>query len=239
MADAVAGPETMAGVISLASRAAVRDNAPLSTVAKTLTVIPVPYLQQRDNRMRPGGTCNVTCVAMLAGAAGEDVGDADGVQLEDRLYAELRTPEGRRTMTRRARWAVDNDVAPETVHAMMSWLLRRHGYPRARFLQGVNRPRLIEIVRGGARTHAQPVIVSGAFTRSGHLVVVRGATRAGDLLVNDPWGDWTRRYEGDAGRCGRRVLYPADAVWAALDRGGEGAWVHVPGKPKLSGKADA
>ena len=95
--------------------------------------------------------------------------------------------------------------------------------------------RLIEIVR----ERGQPVIVSGAFTPAGHLVVVRGATTAGDLLVNDPWGDWTRDYAGEDGRRGRCVLYPADAAWRALDRDGEGAWVHVPGKPKLREKADA
>ncbi len=208
----------------------------MGVAAKNLLTVPgLPYLGQRDNARRPRGTCNLSCVAMLA---------TDGATA-DELYAELRSPGGRRELRSLTRLHRNNGMArsaihmmpPERVHAMLVWLLARHGYPYAKFVESCVRDTIITTLVDDCR----PIILFGTFTRpahrvrSGHMVVAVGANRAGDLMVNDPWGDWTKGYRGDAGHQGGRVVYRAGVVWDALmQREGPGYWAIIPGAAESS-----
>lgn len=129
--------------------------------------LPVPYLSQRDNEHRPGGTCNVTSVAMVMRFFGI-VGDGHG-QLEDQLFRKME----------REGW---NRLDPYHLSRLFRWKgLRNRFNEYATWID--------------VRAHLaarNPVIVHGWFTQpSGHVVVIRGwDPERRQWIVNDPAGEW-------------------------------------------------
>lgn len=213
-ADAIVGPRTW---FSLK-----REDHRLEPYYDYLQRYDVPYLDQRDNKEHPTGTCNITCVAMAAAYKGEPI-VIQGEQLEDVLYRELLTDEAVAYQRRVAAWSIDQCVPARQVHDMLEWLLRRHGWPLAHFATSWERSNLQELLY----RKVSPLIVSGSFTKAGHIVFAIGCTKYGDVLCHDPWGDWTRRYKGALGQDGCNIIYPADTFWPLVTRGGGNIWAHV------------
>jgi hypothetical protein len=151
----------------------------------------------------------------------------NGVQLEDALYDEINGPEALAYMKKNFSWAVDQKIPPQQVLGMLEWLLKRHGAFQAKFTTEATKDTILKAL------DTAPVILSGAFTKSGHIVLAIGKTKAGDLIVNDPWGDWTTGYTNTNGAS---RVYPNETIWKCLDKGKGKCWAITIGAaiPKVS-----
>jgi GH24 family phage-related lysozyme (muramidase) len=138
---------------------------PPVTTAGTRTLLQVPYRSQRDNTENPGGSCNVTSVAMCLLFLG--MKDPPGVQLEDDLY---------RKMEQRG-WDRHD---PQQLKRMIESF---PGYKDIFRVDGSFKDIQSSIDAGN------PVIIHGYFTQSGHIVVICGYDDTG-FIVNDPNGEW-------------------------------------------------
>jgi len=212
--------------------------------------LPVPYLTQRDNRIKPAGRCNVTCAAMVATFFGwpavlhsaaitknDRVNTALG-ELAKRIPGSTNTPRKRRgeyfQLEDVLSWIMDNDyqadearekLAPwaskaignHNIHAMLAWLLTELGIPaKAKAMQYGE---ILQTISGKLEGNGVPLIISGQFTLSGHLVVGMGHINDHDLIVNDPWGDWMRKYRGSGAAVGAQRVYPYEPLQEVLYRG--------------------
>jgi hypothetical protein len=182
----------------------------------------VPYLSQRDNLRHPSGTCNVTCLAMtLLYLGARPVGAG---QFEDELYDLIQGPEGEAHY--RASGLIDVFGAGWrnrcTIHAMLAWASGRYGH-QDRFLMRATWDEIFAHLDSTG-----PVILAGKFTGAGHLVLLVGRTESGDLIVHDPWGDWSQMYRG-AGACpeaGRFAVYDFASAQQVLNKPGDRVWAH-------------
>lgn len=175
----------------------------------------VPYFSQRDNQLDPGGSCNVTSVAMCMAYLGI-VGDGSGRQLEDQCNLYLKE----QGLSRHN---------PEHLVLLFRWkgLADRFSY------QGTWKQALEHLAEG------LPVIVHGEFTASGHIMVIRGWDPVRqEWIVNDPAGEWQpgRPY----GNYGSWQTPPAGNgsrfKFATMDRlcspeGPGHVWLHRPRRP--------
>lgn len=163
---------------------------------------PMPYFKQGDNLNNPGGTCNVTSLAMALAALGI-VGDGNG-QLEDQLFREA------------ARRGLDYHEA-DTLRILAEWKMRKDTFKRAATWAEI-------------RAHLQkglPVILHTFLTPSGHIVAVRGFDDSayagqGAFICNDPAGEWHGGGYGERPN-GNAVPYSyflLDCACRATDRGG-------------------
>lgn len=200
-ADGAVGPHTaarLAGAVP-ASFAA----APVST----LTCIEgVPYRTQRDNVHAPGGTCNVTALAMaLLYHGAQPLRPAE--QFEDELYELLNGPEGMEYYRGHDAPTLREGFPPNEAFDMLVWAAQRYGadasFSTARSLADIE----------GEIDAGRPVVISGHFTGSGHIVLLVGLTAAGDFICHDPYGDWLRGYQS---RDGAARIYPRERVLSVL-----------------------
>jgi len=180
---------------------------------------PAPWLSQRDNWKNPSGTCNVTSCAMALAWLGSPI-ITGGKQLEDSLFEEINGPEAMKIMKKNFKWALDAKTPPQQVLGMLEWLLKRHGVAKAKFSTEATRDSILKAL------DTTPVILSGKFTKSGHIVIAVGKTQADDLIVNDPWGDWTTGY---ANSNGAARVYPVEKIWTCLDKGAGKCWALTVG----------
>lgn len=165
-------------------------------------VLPVPYLSQRDNQIRPGQTCNMTCAAMVIGFYYPEKLKGDR-QLEDILTKELTAEKG---------------AGAIYYHANIVAVLDEYGVI-SRFSTGTPWGVIKEHLDGG-----NPVIYSGKFTKSGHIIVLRGYDDKG-FFVNDPWGEWFA--SGYQNKSGENLHY-SFAMMERLSYGGAaGGWAHL------------
>jgi uncharacterized protein YvpB len=168
-------------------------------VADGDVVLKVPYHSQRDNRFYPGGTCNVTCYAMVMAYHGVKQRRPE-LQLEDELCKFL-----------------EQHGKDRRVHDHLAWMARQYGL-QASFNTAHKWDQIRHEIRSG-----RPVIVSGKYTASGHIIVIVGL-RGDDFIVHDPWGNALREYRV---RNGRQLLYPYTYLHAktrALNSAGK--WAH-------------
>jgi len=179
----------------------------------------MPWLTQRDNWKVPTGACNVTSCGTARVWAGAPA-VVGGVQIEDAMYDEINGPDARKYMKKNFGWAVDQGIPPQQVLGMLEWIMRRHEFPKAAFTTEASRESVL------AALDKAPVILSGKFTKSGHIVCGVGKTKAGDLVVHDPWGDWTSGY---AVANGAYRIYPNEKIWNCLDKGGKKVWAMTLG----------
>lgn len=131
----------------------------------------VPYFSQLDNKYVPGGTCNVTSVAMCLAFFGI-VGDGSERQLEDQLTQKC--------------WAEQWDRhSPYDLAKLFAWKKIPHRF--------TERATFAEVKKH--LDNGKPCIFHGWFTRSGHIVAVRGYDDSayggkGAFVLNDPAGEW-------------------------------------------------
>jgi hypothetical protein len=207
--DGLVGPATQAQLQAAAAPAGLLDEGPLVRCLK------VPYRTQRDNAHDPLGTCNVTTLAMGLLCFGVRARDPRQ-QLEDELYELLHSDEATDYYRSSSPELFKRKVPAHEVHDNLAWAARKHGVP-ASFSGHRSRAELDGELSGG-----RPVLLSGAFTGSGHIVLLIGSTRDGDLIVHDPYGDWTTKYKDLHGEA---RIYERDRAWSTLkDLDSETKW---------------
>jgi putative chitinase len=133
----------------------------------SMKVLPdFPYFSQHDNENNPGGSCNVTSMAMglyYLGIRGDD----SYPQLEDQLYDRCE----QRGLSR---------------HDALSLKALVETYPGCKDDYTSNGS-LADIRK--AIDEGKPCVVHGYFTGFGHIVAVKGYDDKG-FIVNDPWGEF-------------------------------------------------
>lgn len=163
-----------------------------------------PYFSQRDNKHNPGGSCNVTSIAMCLYFLGIR-GNGNG-QLEDQLYVEME----RTGLSRHSPY----DLAK---------VANKHG---AKLTPPIVDNFVISSNLTDIKRHLDrgfPVVVHGYFTRFGHIVCVAGYNdETKQVFLHDPWGEWSASgYDKSAS--GKYWLSYA-AFERITDRGG--IWTH-------------
>jgi GH24 family phage-related lysozyme (muramidase)/uncharacterized protein YvpB len=184
----------------------VKLNINIETIAVTATSqshvnINVPYFSQRDNINSPGGTCNVTCVAMCLAFYGIKA-KSSNQQLEDELFK-----------------IVENNGWDRHVHDDLTRLFGVYGV-KSQFTTDATWQQVKNHIQGG-----NPVIISGQFTKSGHIIVLRGFDEKG-FFVNDPWGEWFS--SGYQNRSGENLHYSYELCNKVSYGGDKTTWAHFP-----------
>lgn len=192
--DGIVGPKTW-GELLKKERLFDRQTDPIKWVKIT------PYYPQRDNEYHPGGTCNVTSLAMVLAYHGVVPTKAD--QLEDELFLRLQKPDAIAEFNRSYPSLKKMGYKPRHVHGMLGWLAKRYGFTWS-FSERVSREDLAAF-----GSSVGPMIISGRFTASGHIITLVGMTLLDDLIVHDPWGDWNSGYRN---RDGKYRIYNREAM---------------------------
>ncbi len=174
------------------------------------------YYTQRDNKIDPHGTCNVTSYAMAARRAGCLWSYADGAQPEDVLAKFLLSKDAQKHMRKVAPWAFGKRgrmvYKPYEVHAMLAWGYNEltSGHASAEFGTQWSLTELVYLQAQGAG-----VVVSGNFPHYrlktiGHIVCLAGVEYTGSipespadvdfekieaLIIDDPYGDYKSGYD--------------------------------------------
>ncbi|EAW35265.1 C39 family peptidase [Lyngbya sp. PCC 8106] len=187
----------------------------------------VPFHTQHNNKYNPGGSCNVTCIAMILKYYGIDSRtktDLDqDVQLEDVLY--LKT----------SQWDKENGFfgSEQARHKplFLMRLLREWGQKygqgalqNSHFKEFASENEIKQHIASG-----NPVVIHGYFTHSGHIIVVKGYDETtNEWICNDPNGKWLG-YQGgyDKNASGENVRYSYDNINEVCHIGG-GIWCHFP-----------
>ena len=157
-----------------------------------------PYYTQRNNKIKPGSSCNVTSMVAALSAAGWPVEKmaSGGRQPEDELMRFIMTD-----ASCDRKWRMldpQGKIPPNEWHAVLAygtnrWLLGL-GYSSG-IVEWKENATLEEIRqqvdKGGS------AVVSGQFPYQGgkldHVVAVVGHDAAG-FIIDDPWGDWHDGY---------------------------------------------
>lgn len=161
-----------------------------------------PYYTQRNNKYKPGETCNVTSMVSALSAAGYPVEQMlpDGIQPEDSLYRFIMTDNACANMWRRL--DPKGNIPPNEWHDVLAygtsrWLIA-HGIKCAsiHFVKARESDIRALIDKGGA------AVVSGVFeTQNGkinHIVSIVGYNSEG-FIIDDPWGDFRDKYDTQNG----------------------------------------
>lgn len=173
---------------------------PLSWIKMT------PYYSQRNNEYHPGGTCNVTSLAMVLAYHGVRATRAE--QLEDELYLRLQETDAIAEFHRSYPALVKMGYSPRHIHGMLGWLAKDYGF-KWRFSDYTTWKAMDEF-----GSTVGPMITSGSFTRSGHIMVITGMTMLGDLVMHDPYGNWDRGYRNDSN--GKFKIYNREQMEAVM-----------------------
>lgn len=131
-----------------------------------MPVLNVPYLSQTNNALNPGGSCNVTSVAMSMAWYGIK-GTGNG-QLEDQLYSLC------------LNYNLDRHI-PEDLVKLFS-------------LKGLKAKATLSATANDIKKsidNGNPVVINGYFTASGHYILIIGYDDTG-FIVHDPWGEWDK-----------------------------------------------
>lgn len=183
--DGIVGPRTIAALKAALPETQLTNI--LQWVANT------PYLSQRDNENVPGGTCNITSLAMVMSFHGfkakDDPVDAKPEQLEDELFLRLESPDGQTEFKKNYPTLVKQGYHARNIHGMLGWLAKQYGLTW-KYSEGTSWKDMADFGK-----LMGPMIISGAFTGSGHIVCLTGMTINGDLIVHDPYGDWNQKYK--------------------------------------------
>jgi hypothetical protein len=184
-------PEQQAGVEKQAGRIyEVGSNATSPDGSKSI-VNRVPYFNQYDNRINPGGSCQNTSIAMALGLYGVNV-QPDTIS---------------------GRYGTSFAQSPEGVASVFNTYASEAGISqRIQSHRDGSFAAMKKLLDQG-----KPVIVHGYFTGYGHVVVVTGYDENG-YYVNDPAGVWSERWKGgyQGSYNGRGVRYGKAAFEQAV-----------------------
>ena len=167
-----------------------------------------PYFCQFDNELYPGGSCNMTSVAMALGFYNRFVAGSYA-RTPDRLLAYCDANGlDRHELPTIANVLREFGVADDASYTESIADVKRH-------LEGGN-----------------PVIIQGDFTPSGHVLLVLGFDEENSKwLVNDPAGDYEapNHYSEPGWRSGEAVWYPSEWFVPAAAPDGK-IWAHLLSK---------
>lgn len=166
-----------------------------------------PYLCQFDNKLYPGGSCNLTSLGMCLEHYGKKV-PGPYARISDNLlhYADQA--------------GLDRHALPDIAKISKHFGLGDNAGYTDTFEQ------IKQHLVGG-----NLVIVQGNFTASGHIIVVRGFdTVAGTFCCNDPAGNYfaPNHYSNPGWESGENVWYPSQ--WFREKAAPDGkVWAHLLG----------
>lgn len=198
------------------------------------------YRTQRNNRIAPTETCQVTATIMALEASGIGFECPDGVQPEDYLAGILDAPEAHEKLKRE--FPTLKNRAPREVHSILSWAINER-LVRSKVSLFTTRASLQELLFRIAR-YRTASLVSGRFTPDGHIAALIGfesdqidLADAGSpatveigavrrLFIDDPWGDWTTGYTD---RNGDDVSIPLEVFNSLTREYGQSRkkWAHL------------
>lgn len=163
---------------------------------------PMHYYSQWDNALYPGGSCNLTCAAMVLktlGLKGPAMGHG---RLPDNLLA----------------YADKHGIDRHTLEGIDK-ILETFG-ARDRSSYTTSPAALKAHLKKG-----KMAIVHGNFTPSGHIIALHGVDeKAGKYLANDPAGRWNNGYHDYSS--GEDVWY--DSAWLMRMIAPDGVvWAHL------------
>lgn len=157
-----------------------------------------PYFSQRNNKIKPASSCNVTSIINALSAAGWPVLEMvpEGVQPEDALMRYIMTDA---SCDRKWR-SLDpqGKQPPNEWHAVLAYGANRWlaglGYAGSpvQFRENVSADEIKSVIQNGGAA-----VVSGAFPSVdgvlNHVVAVVGYS-GDDFIIDDPWGDFRDKY---------------------------------------------
>ena len=137
-----------------------------------MPILDVPYFSQRDNANHPGGTCNVTSIAMIMAAYGI-VGDGSGKQLEDQLYEYAQSK----------RLVIGSPYDMKKIYEWKPGFKDDFTLDNSMWIQKVKENILAGI----------PMTIHAQFTPAGHVIDVVGFEN-NNLVCHDPNGKFSGTY---------------------------------------------
>ncbi len=163
---------------------------------------PMRYLSQWDNQLYPGGSCNLTCAAMVLATLGLPGPKMGYARLADNLLA----------------YADKHGIDRHTLEGIDKILETFGAKDRSSYTTS---PAALKAhIKAG-----KLAIVHGNFTGSGHIVAVRGLDEeAGKWQCNDPAGRWNNGYHDYSSGDGvwydskwfMPMIAPDGVIWAHL-----------------------
>jgi hypothetical protein len=169
----------------------------------------IPYYSQRNNKKRPSSACNVTAATQACAITDNLFQHPAGEQPEDYLMGILETPEAWELLNIKFPGARCN---PWNTSHCIAWAVNKASGRRICRVETVTLQEMLHhiIITGGA------VVVGGKFTKSGHFVCIVGLDTEQDIaeirtvddidlskikniIIDDPWGDYTKRYKDPNG----------------------------------------
>ena len=172
-----------------------------------------PYHTQRNNRIDPAQTCQVTSMVMALEASGIPFDYPESEQPEDYLAMLLNEQDAYEKLRRE--YPTLAGRPPREVHAILSWAVNEKLVKR-RVTMFSTRVSMQEILYRIAR-HQCASVMPGQFTSYGHLVTVVGFESKQDriedlgspgqvdldkvqsIIVDDPWGNGKSGYRDSNG----------------------------------------
>ena len=133
-------------------------------MAKTINLN--QYFCQWDNKLDPGGTCNVTSIAMALYYLGIRGDGSAG--LPDQLHE------------RCDRLGLDRHSPDDLKKLVESFDGYHDNYTSTGTLDDIKKS-----IDAGV-----PCVIHGWFTGSGHIILIKGYTDSGQFIVMDPAGEW-------------------------------------------------
>lgn len=199
-----------------------------------------PYFSQRNNKIKPASSCNVTSIINALSAAGWPVEDMvpEGVQPEDALMRYIMTDAGCDKKWRSL--DPEGKIPPNEWHAVLAyganrWLsgLGYSGSP-VQFRENVSADEIKSVIQNGGAA-----VVSGAFPSVdgvlNHVVAIVGYS-GDDFIIDDSWGDYRDKYVTVKGN--DIPLKRADFVRLLKPAGSARKWAHLVAVNPDAGKKE-
>jgi uncharacterized protein YvpB len=178
------------------------------TTPNNSILLPVPYFSQRDNKIRPSQTCNISCCAMAIeyyypGTANR----YKPKQLEDILTEQAVSLWGSSSIY---------------YHSYLVKILEKWGV-RSNFSTVTSFCDIKKSLSDG-----NPVIYSGRFTPGGHIIVIVGYDDINrQWIVNDPWGEYFASGYTNYNTNGKQLRYSYNLISNVSYSGQEKGWAHI------------
>ena len=191
------------------------------------------YLTQRNNKISPMSTCNVTAAIMALEASDIPFGDSmKWAQEEDALADLLLSDESYEIMKRKYPWAIRDGYMPYEVHGMLEWGINEFvGQKVDTFSTNVS---IMDILLNIKDNRCAP-LVSGKFTKFGHIVAVVGYIENAPfktlhdieyIIIDDPYGDYWTDYEIRNGDNVQMTVQQFNRIVKSSDNLGA-KWAHI------------
>ena len=188
-----------------------------------------PYFSQRNNKIKPSSSCNVTSIINALSSAGWPVQQMvpAGIQPEDSLMHFVMTDNSCHQMWRRLDPSGNyppNEWHPVLAHGTNRWLAK-NGYAGnpVTFFDSVEMHEIKSAIEAGGAA-----VMSGVFPSVdgvlNHVVAVVGYS-GNDFIIDDPWGDYRDKYVTIQGN---DIPLSQDAFYSLLKpAGAKKKWAHL------------